>query len=339
MSIITKEEKITELKKVWKTCFEDLDEYIELVFESFYKEEYLLFKEIDEKIAASLYLFPFTLRYLGKEEKVAYLCGACTLPEFRNRGEMGKLINSALKKLYDDGIPFCALIPSSEKLFDYYGRFGFSTIYKAKTVKVNGNFRESNIGFEEINNATMLSELYAKTIGKKEFAIKKTKEYFEFLLKDYDIMKSAKVFSVLKDKKIVGYFFCEINQNRVLIREVALHDLDNEEFFSALKANFNKEIIVYMLLEENGVNGETVKMGMLRIINLTYVLSKWAKVNPQEKMLVAVKDDIISENNGTYKIENGLLSKTNQKADLELDISQIPNLLMKDEPFLNLMIN
>lgn len=336
MSLITKEEKVSELKKVWKTCFEDVDEYIELVFKSFYKEEYLLSKEIDNKIAVSLYLFPFVLRFLGKEEKVAYLCGACTLPEYRKMGEMGILIKKALKKLRNEDVPFCALIPSTEKLFDYYSRFGFSAVYKGKTVNIKDNFKESSIRFEEINNAEILSAVYKKTIGKKEFSIKKTKEYFEFLLKDYEIMKTARVFSIIKDHKIIGYFFSNMNEKRVLIREIALDEKYYDEFFSSAKQFFKKEITAYLQSENNN---ETVNMGMLRIINLPTVLEKWAKANPQEKILIKVRDDIITENNGTYKIENGMLSKTNQIAEKELDINEIPNLLVKDEPFLNLMIN
>jgi len=336
MPLITNEEKISELKKVWKTCFEDLDEYIDLVFKSFYKEEYLLYKEIDNKIAASLYLFPFTLRFFGKEEKVAYLCGACTLPEFRKKGEMGVLINQAVRKLYNEDIPFCSLIPSSETLFDYYERFGFSTVYKGKIANLKGNLKEGSFRFEEINNAEILSELYEKTIGQKEFSIKKTKEYFDFLLKDYEIMKTAQVFSIIKDKKIIGYFFSNRSEKSILIREIALDEKYYNGFFSSAKQFFNKEITIYLPAEHNA---ENVKMGMLRIINLPFVLEKWAKANPQKKMLLAVKDEIIAENNGTYKIENGMLSKTNQKTDSVLDISEIPNLLVKDEPFLNLMIN
>lgn len=336
MPLSTKEEKVSELKKVWKTCFEDVDEYIELVFKSFYKEEYLLFKEIDNKIAVSLYLFPFALRFLGEEEKVAYLCGACTLPEYRKMGEMGILIRKAVRKLYNEDIPFCALIPSNEKLFGYYAHFGFSTVYKGKIVNVVGNAKESSFRFEEINNAEILSELYEKTIGKKEFAIKKTKEYFEFLLKDYEIMKTANVFSVSKDKKMIGYFFCNSSPKGVFIREIGLEEKHYNEFFSSANQFFNKEITIYIQAD---IKDETVNMGMLRIINLPSVLEKWAKANPEEKMLISVKDDIIAENNGTFKIENGLLSKTNQIAETELDISEIPKLLIKEEPFLNLLIN
>ncbi len=117
------------VKSMWKTVFEDKDEYIDLIFSRKYKHENTLVYFEDNVAVAALQMFPYTIRFYGEVIPFYYLAGLCTLPEYRNRGFMGKLILESFRIMRDRNIPMSILVPAEEWLFGYYEKYGFADTF------------------------------------------------------------------------------------------------------------------------------------------------------------------------------------------------------------------
>ena len=82
----------SQLIDLWRTSFNDSEEFIKLFFDRVYKKENALFIEKNGKIVSALQMLPYPMSFCGKQVATSYISGACTHPDFRNRGVMRQLL-------------------------------------------------------------------------------------------------------------------------------------------------------------------------------------------------------------------------------------------------------
>lgn len=117
-----------QMMNLWKNVFGDSDEYISLIFDSYYNIDLVGYYSISNKVVSSLLSIEYILASnRAKKETVInnklvsrYLCGLATDKNLRGAGIMTKLINNAVMKAYNDNIAFIFLIPSNDGLIKYY---------------------------------------------------------------------------------------------------------------------------------------------------------------------------------------------------------------------------
>lgn len=126
MLIENHKKNIPLLIQLWKTVFSDSEEYIKLFFEKAYYDGECFGEICDGKIVSAFYLLKCKIKLRGNTYSGRYLYAAATLPEYRSKGIMSKLINEALSYGNKQGLDFIALVPADDGLYDYYGRFGFT---------------------------------------------------------------------------------------------------------------------------------------------------------------------------------------------------------------------
>ena len=132
---------IIELKNLWMSCFDDSEKATELFFER-NKDTYHAYAAIlDGKIVSALYLIDCRLG----EENAHYLCGAATLPEFRKRGIMSKLIEYSLNDAKSRGDRFSVLLPANVGLYRYYSALGYRTSCAVSVARITREQLE-NVG-------------------------------------------------------------------------------------------------------------------------------------------------------------------------------------------------
>ncbi len=92
--------------------------------------------------------------------------------------------------------------------------------------------------------------------------------------------------------------------------------------------------------------GQTIPFGMARIIDANKMLSMWAAINPERRLIIHLSDPLLTNNNGSYCIESGKCYKTtNNKYNdafevLTMDIGQLAHFLICPEyPFMSLMFD
>ena len=95
----------SQLIDLWRTSFNDSEEFIKLFFDRVYKKENALFIEKNGKIVSALQMLPYVMTYYGKEISVNYIYGACTLPSERGQGLMRQLIQKAFEVMESRKVP------------------------------------------------------------------------------------------------------------------------------------------------------------------------------------------------------------------------------------------
>lgn len=169
------------VRKMWKTCFGDTDEYMDLIFTKKYKEDNTLIYFEKEEAVASLQMQEYNIRMYEEVFPIYYLAGLCTLPEHRNKGYMGKLITEALNIMQSRDIALTILVPANEQLFNYYEKYGFTQAFRSSEEKIDlSRIIENNSNFTD-KRFQEFDRLYQQN----DFTVLKTKEDLSIIIEEY----------------------------------------------------------------------------------------------------------------------------------------------------------
>lgn len=120
--------KIEALKQMWKEVFGDTETYLQMFFETVYKEENTLTIIEDNELVAMLYMIPYTICWKEQAQTAIYLYALATEKEQRKHGYMTKLIEEANRIAKERGAVCTFLQPANESLYSYYEKRGFEDI-------------------------------------------------------------------------------------------------------------------------------------------------------------------------------------------------------------------
>lgn len=121
-----------ELKNIFSVCFDESAENTEVYFDCLLSYKYAYAAKYNGEICSALYLLPSqSIALSGEICKSNYLFAAGTLPEYRKKGIMERLINFALEDAKNKGDCISALYPASDELYGYYKRFDYRDVYMA----------------------------------------------------------------------------------------------------------------------------------------------------------------------------------------------------------------
>lgn len=120
-----------QVQQMWKTCFRDPDDYMEVYFRHQYRDEQTLVYIDGGRAVASLQMLPYAFTFHGAEIPVLYLSGVCTLPEARRKGFMHQLLLRSFEVARHRNVPLMLLVPQEEWLLDFYAKYGFAQTFDA----------------------------------------------------------------------------------------------------------------------------------------------------------------------------------------------------------------
>lgn len=253
---------IPELKKLWLRCFEDTEQAAGLFFERNKDIRNSYLAEQNGKITAAVYLISCTLN--GKNAH--YLCGAGTLPEFRNRGIMSRLIEYALNDAENRG-DFCSvLLPANEGLYSFYSRLG----YEPKCETASANFTR-----EELEADCSLGLTEGKIPGFEQAQLTCRKD--NFLLQKNSFVSFAKEYYSCYGAKIAESqnalaFFEE--QDGACTAFYTIYNDVKELKTLLLKSSNAKSFVIFgksgeEIFNNSNIEIKTKKYGMARALNPT----------------------------------------------------------------------
>lgn len=116
-----KENRIPELRRLWKLAFGDTEEFLDGFFATAYAPQRCRCVLEKGNIAAVLYWFDV----FRDDRKYAYLYAVATHPEFRGRGFCRTLMADTHKLLARRGYAGAILVPQKEGLRNMYASFGY----------------------------------------------------------------------------------------------------------------------------------------------------------------------------------------------------------------------
>lgn len=165
--------KKQQLIELWRLCFDDTEDFIQLYFDRVYTEENALTIEVNGAIVSALQMIPYTMGFCDSELTVSYIAGACTHPEHRGKGYMGELLNEAFRIMRQRNYDLTALIPANSSLFEYYRRYGYTEIFDYSLIE------------EELPEVLIPNEgIQLTAIDEKSAELEKIYAYFDRKLKE-----------------------------------------------------------------------------------------------------------------------------------------------------------
>lgn len=120
-----------QILDMWRVCFGDSQPYFDIYFREKYKDENTLAYFVGDKVVASLQLLHYNFTFCGAEIPIAYISGACTLPEERKKGYMEVLLKKAFHEIANRDIPLSILVPEEKWLLGFYDKYGYAQTFDA----------------------------------------------------------------------------------------------------------------------------------------------------------------------------------------------------------------
>ena len=121
----------SQITNMWRVCFGDSQPYFDIYFRERYSDENTLAYFVGDKAVASLQLLHYKFTFCGTEIPIAYISGACTLPEERKKGYMEALLKQAFVEIAKRDVPLSLLVPEESWLLAFYNKYGYAQTFDA----------------------------------------------------------------------------------------------------------------------------------------------------------------------------------------------------------------
>lgn len=337
-----------EVKNLWKLCFNDSEEYVDLYFQARYNNDVNIAIQSDEKVIAALQMLPYPMTYEGKEINTAYISGACTHPDYRNKGVMRELLSQAFVRMSNQDIHLSTLIPAEPWLFDYYAQIGYVPIFKSSKL-ISKAFPA--IPFKNMPMLKVVQEyrdedyeFLNRKMRERPNCIQHTKEGYQFMLSDLQTSK-GKVYTLTIHEKTVALTVAYPTENGSLLLDDILYNNPADGLF-----------LIQLICQENQLSSIEIQFprveaqrsqlfpfGMARIINAQAMLQLYAANHPDLKANLHITDKQICQNNGYYYLNDGKCMYSAKRLPCRhstLTISQLTKkVFARLEPCMSLMLN
>ena len=220
---IAKKDNIDGLYNLWQECFGDSKEIIDMFFNSSFSLDNTVVCVDDNNVVAMAYMLEESIFINGIKYSAYYLYALATTQSYRKKGIMAQVIEYIIKLSVNRNIDYLFLVPASEKLFNYYKKFGFQNAFCQKKIVITRevlNFMKDNECLENINfDIDFYYDTRYKKLEKTSF-VDWNKSELE-LAKNY--FNSASGETILTSQ---GAFFVEHTKNCDKVYDLTISDID-----------------------------------------------------------------------------------------------------------------
>lgn len=146
---------------------------------------------------------------------------------------------------------------------------------------------------------------------------------FRTIVHDYAI-SDGKIWVALNNEHIpVGIIFTvPAGGSSFVAKELVADSKEVKEVLLRTALNhYHASSGIYRTVVSNTSSEErqTIPFGMARIIDANKVLSMWAAVNPERRLIIHLSDPLLTNNNGSYCIESGKCYKTTNNKGIQTE--------------------
>ena len=331
-----------QLKRLWEQAFDSGTSYTNLFFSYLYSDKNVRYKKKDGKIVSAAYTLPYDMEFFGEKLPASYMCGVATDIDYRGKGMVSDVIKKSFKKLYGESKVFCGLIPINNGLYNFYERFGFSTVYKC----VKSKFKktgDSRLELKTLTEYDFCSKIYNEKIAAHDFSYFMPPGHFDFLSNESNMFGEAPL-SIYKEGVFSGYMFFTKADGENLIREIVTDGVTVSDAVNALCRDQNIDAVTVYTPSFYGFEGEEFNIGMLRIINVRKALEVFYR-KENNPVTFKIKDDIIPENTGLFTVCRGVVAENNtdEKPMYSLSVTELLEFFRESSspfyPYINMLLN
>lgn len=199
-----------QILEMWRACFGDSQPYFDIYFRERYKDENTLAYFVGDRAVASLQLLHYNFTYCGTEVPIAYISGACTLPEARKKGYMEALLKRAFQEIRKREIPLSLLVPEEEWLLDFYDKYGYAQTFDAGADLI----QLDELIKEYPNNLHAAYKKFDSLFRNQEMTVQKTYNDFRIVVEetagyDFPLKKSLNGMARVIDARLMLELFAK----------------------------------------------------------------------------------------------------------------------------------
>lgn len=322
-----------EVRKLWKLCFNDSKEFVDLYFDKRYKDDINLTVVEDGQVVSALQMVPYTLTYYGRLLPVSYISGASTHPDFRSQGIMRTLLDQSHRSMYQNGVLISTLIPAEEWLFGYYERGGYvpAFYYSSRFVDAADLHCSSSLQIDEVFSVQKDTYSYfSRKMSERNCCIQHTEEDLSVVMADLHLSR-GKVFLARQKQQTVGLLFCIPSDGALRVTESLA---DSETILESLLRTASVQMNCDRLNLSYYAAKGTKPKGMIRIINADLLLRLYAQRHPETSLVIQLSDKNIPQNNHIYILENGTSrcsASLEGTVPVRMDIGQLARFFFEQE--------
>ncbi|MEG1563047.1 MAG: GNAT family N-acetyltransferase [Bacteroides sp.] len=333
-----------EVKALWKLCFDDSEDFIEMYFRLRYNNETSIAIESGEEVIAALQMIPYPMTFCGKAIQTSYISGACTHPDYRGNGVMRELLSQAFVRMLRSDVAVSTLIPGEPWLFDYYARLGYAPVfgYSSREIPANKAPRTSSISVRSTVDYEQAVYLYLnKKMEKHPCCIQHTEADFKVILEDLALENNA-VYIATRKEQVVGVAVAYQTGNELQLPALFTdtEEIENELLYKIQKMTGCKRLTV---LTPPAHAAKLHLLGMARIIDIRRILQLYAAAYPSDEMNIELTDEQLSTNNGYYYLCSGKCMYNKERlpgTHLKLSIGELSEKILAPlQPYMSLMLD
>lgn len=322
-------DRLNDIKHLVKTGFRESDQWLDWYFGNVFDGSCAMTAVSSSQTVSCLMLDRYTLKLGDSRLPMAYLSCATTRHNARGQGHMRRLICDALMEAASRGDALVTLFPASERLYFYYDRFGFATVFYVDSKRYTSLHR-----FDFDNQMIEIAPCF------EDF------NYLEELSRSRVVHNSRNFDNILTDNTLDSGVVIALGQRDNGPRKAMLFAVPCDNYIrvkdllatdrvaadSAL-AVLHQRVGQQMIIVDGHPGDNPVVLnsrGMARIVDVESLLSTLAAANPSIEQVIRVRDPILSANNARFIVRNGSVERTSSsshRTTLEVSIDTLAKII------------
>lgn len=240
----------TQVYELWKASYPNQNPgYLTYYFKMLFDQGICLLQEQDDRIISSLQMNEHVIAFANKKVSIVYFLGVSTLPDYRRRGHMRALMESALDEASHNYL-FTFIKAFNPKL---YAPYGFETIYSHRhyLIKPQDLNKVSSMHTQLEATAAQLCNAYRRFTLKFDGYYIRDVAYYERLLEELTLKEKHMI--VYRDpiQGVCGYLIYQIVKDEIQVKEaIYLESISLMRMLRAIRQE-EKEIMIEVSEKEH----------------------------------------------------------------------------------------
>jgi len=285
-------DKKQQIIDLWKICFNDSNEFMNLFFQCIYKEENALVIKQGEEIVSALQLLPYKMNYQGLDIPISYIYGVCTKTSERNKGLMHQLLQNAFEEALWRGDSLVVLIPAEPWLFELYRKNSFTEafFYTEEEYRPSNNFKPAlPMTVQNANHLPVekLHDFFDCQMRKRTCCI--LHDIYDLYINILDRhFSQEKVLVALNNKKkpvgmaFIKFYKDDLDEKVSYIDELIYEDIRVKDFL------IQRAISIYHAAKAicripASPGKQTISHGMAHILDRKTLIEQWLSSHPSQE--------------------------------------------------------